>query len=91
MLEEANMRADKLLGQLLPACVASELKLGKPVPPKMYSSATILFSDIVGFTELCQTASPLEVVNVLNGVFDGFDQFIARRDAYKVRSSGFLA
>ncbi|PIO60068.1 hypothetical protein TELCIR_18442, partial [Teladorsagia circumcincta] len=58
MLEEANIRADKLLCQLLPA-------------------------DIVGFTELCKTASPLEVVNVLNGVFDGFDQFIARRDAYK--------
>ncbi|KAK6029755.1 adenylate/guanylate cyclase catalytic domain protein, partial [Ostertagia ostertagi] len=83
MLEEANIRADKLLCQLLPACVASELKLGKSVPPKSYSSATILFSDIVGFTELCKTASPLEVVNVLNGVFDGFDQFIARRDAYK--------
>ncbi|VDL72426.1 unnamed protein product [Nippostrongylus brasiliensis] len=83
MLEEANVRADKLLSQLLPAYVASELKQGRSVPPKMFSSATILFSDIVGFADLCQSATPLEVVNVLNGVFDGFDQFIARRDAYK--------
>nr|CDJ92456.1 Adenylyl cyclase class-3 4 guanylyl cyclase domain containing protein [Haemonchus contortus] len=49
---------------------------------------TYLKVDIVGFADLCKTATPLEVVNVLNGVFDGFDQFIARRDAYKVETIG---
>ncbi|EGT59858.1 hypothetical protein CAEBREN_31720 [Caenorhabditis brenneri] len=47
-----------------------------------------LSSDIVGFTEMCQNATPLEVVSVLNGIFDGFDQFIARKDAYKVETIG---
>ncbi|KAF8371501.1 hypothetical protein PRIPAC_77930, partial [Pristionchus pacificus] len=88
MLEEANVRADKLLSQLLPAYVARELKEGKPVPPKTFSSATVMFSDIVGFGDMCRDANAAEIVNLLNSVFNGFDEFIARREAYKVETIG---
>uniref|UniRef100_A0A915LY98 guanylate cyclase n=1 Tax=Meloidogyne javanica TaxID=6303 RepID=A0A915LY98_MELJA len=86
MLEDANKRADKLLNQLLPSYVANELKLGRSVAPKTFKSASVMFSDIVGFTTLCSGSSPLEVVTIT--VYTGFDDLINKHEAYKVETIG---
>ena len=87
-LEEAQRRADHLLNQMIPPAVAALLKAGQDVPPKLYSSATVLFTDIVRFTQMCSQSTPLQVITLLNSVFTSFDAIVASRDAYKVETIG---
>lgn len=43
---------------------------------------TLLFADIVGFTELSSTMTASELVGVLNEVFTVFDQLVDRYDVW---------
>ncbi|CAI2328559.1 unnamed protein product [Caenorhabditis sp. 36 PRJEB53466] len=88
MAEEANLRAERLLFQLLPKGIAIELKAGRTVEPKLYPSATVMFSDIAGFTKLCSQSSPIEVVTLLNKLYSEFDTVINKHDSYKVETIG---
>lgn len=58
---------------------------GETIEAKMYSDVTMLFSDIVGFTAICSTATPMMVVNMLQNLYEQFDIFCGQLDVYKVR------
>ena len=44
--------------------VADDLQAGKKVEPESHELVTIVFSDIVGFTDLSRRMSPLKVSNI---------------------------
>ena len=87
-LNRERKRTDTLLYQMLPKSVAENLKANKNVLAEQYEEATILFSDIVGFTRICSESTPLQVVEMLNNVYTNFDGRIDTYNVYKVETIG---
>lgn len=60
-LSKEKKRTDTLLYQMLPKEVAEQLKQNQEVSTEEFVQATIMFSDIVGFTNISSRSSPLQV------------------------------
>lgn len=60
--------------------------IGEKIEAKSHDDVTMLFSDIVGFTSICATATPMMVIAMLEDLYSVFDIFCEELDVYKVIS-----
>lgn len=87
-LAEEQARSDKLLLNILPTSIAQRLKNQDQRIADNHPSATILFADIVGFTELSTSMAPFDLVNLLSGIFSMFDMLAEGHKLEKIKTIG---
>lgn len=88
LLADDNARIDALLLNILPPPIATELKQSDRVQPRSYQSATVVFADFVGFTQLASQVSPEELLAELDHCFSYFDAVMDRHGLEKLKTIG---
>jgi adenylate cyclase len=84
-----KQKVEKLLLNVLPKEVASQLTNDNQVLiADHFEEVTILFADIVGFTDLSAKLEPIELVNLLNEFFSDFDNIVEKLNLEKIKTIG---
>lgn len=88
ILSAEQEKSEGLLLNILPAPIAEKLKSGEKNIAEGFAEVTILFADIVGFTELSEKINPTKLVNLLNEIFSSFDELTDRYCLEKIKTIG---
>jgi PAS domain S-box-containing protein len=82
-------KADSLLRNIFPQEIAGRLKqdTGKLVADR-FEQASILFADVVNFTQLSSQLAPEELVQMLDEVFSCFDKLVEQHGLEKIKTIG---
>ncbi|MCP9235732.1 adenylate/guanylate cyclase domain-containing protein [Lewinella sp. JB7] len=87
-IQEEQQRSNDLLLNILPYTVARELKATGKATARRYESATVMFSDFVGFSKIASNREPEELVRLLDQTFRAFDEIIERHGLEKIKTIG---
>lgn len=81
-------KSERLLRSMLPLPIVERLRRGETVIADQYPSATVMFCDLVGFTEIAGRLSARRTVALLNTVFSALDDLSAAHGLEKIKTIG---
>lgn len=84
-LASERRRSETLLRNVLPDTIAQRLKRSPGLIADGHESCTVLFADLVGFTDHARRISPQELVEELNAVFSRFSTWYPRPEPRRSR------
>lgn len=87
-IESERAKSETLLLNILPQPIAERLKHGETTIVDSLAEVTVLFADLVGFTELTNQISSVEMVRLLDDIFSGFDTLAEGQKLEKIKTIG---
>lgn len=85
-LEQA--KSERLLLNILPREIADVLRNESRTIAHEYQQVSVLFADIVNFTPVCTSMTPVGLVELLNDVFGVFDTLVQKYRLEKIKTIG---
>lgn len=83
-----HQKSKKLLENILPLAVIEKLRENPDSIAESFDECTVLFSDIVGFTEISRKLPAQELVSFLNEIFSIFDDLAEKYGLEKIKTIG---
>ncbi|HEX8026163.1 MAG TPA: adenylate/guanylate cyclase domain-containing protein [Candidatus Limnocylindrales bacterium] len=87
-VERLNAENEALLLNILPRSIAERLRGGETVIADRLEDMTVLFADVVGFTELSSRMAAGDVVSLLNRIFTMCDRLADQFRLEKIKTVG---
>jgi adenylate cyclase len=78
----------RLIKELMPEWVMDRVQKGEKQVAQAFGDATVLFSDMVGFTSLAGKVSPGHLVEILSKLFGRFDEVAIARKLERIKTIG---
>uniref|UniRef100_A0A1I8HH80 Guanylate cyclase domain-containing protein n=2 Tax=Macrostomum lignano TaxID=282301 RepID=A0A1I8HH80_9PLAT len=81
-------RADRLLYGMMPQSIIEQLRLRKKVSAETFTEASIMLVRLANFAFVANNSQPGQVIEILNGLYNMFDERIEKFDCHKLQTSG---
>ncbi len=81
-------KSESLLLNILPKAIAQRLKHEPRPIANAFDEVTVLFADIVNFSEVSSHVSPRELLQILNQIFSAFDCLSEKYGVEKIKTIG---
>ena len=88
LLAEEQKKSERVLINVLPNSIAQRLKEGNGLIADGHADVTVMFADLVNFTQLTESLSPEQMVGLLNTIFSGFDELCDKYEVEKIKTIG---
>jgi adenylate cyclase len=88
LLAEEQKKSERVLLNVLPSNIARRLKDHQGLIADGHADVTVMFADLVNFTQLTESLSPEQMVGLLNTIFSGFDQLCEKYGVEKIKTIG---